>query len=236
MMRDRIIAEIKRLANDTGKAPGVANFEQLTGIPRKEWMGKIWARWGDAIREAGYEPNELNSKYDSTKVLEFVADCSLSIGRLASNNDLRLYGRQNVGSPSQTTVENHFPRRTLLVEALRNWTNLPENLRYAAVGKMLPEPVVAPMEINRHRSDGHVYLIKAGNYYKIGRSDELERRVKEIRIALPQAATLEHTITTDDPPGIEAYWHRRFADKRANGEWFELSKSEVLAFKKRKYQ
>jgi hypothetical protein len=85
--------------------------------------------------------------------------------------------------------------------------------------------------------DGYVYLIQWGDVYKIGRGQDLERRVKQVRTGLPESGRLIHAIRTDDPPGIELYWHRRFADKRTeNGEWFRLSKVDIAAMKRRKSQ
>lgn len=130
-----------------------------------------------------------------------------------------------------------FRTKANMVSALSEWTS--SNEEYADVAAIVAPKIQSSSDAqspNRALTEGLVYLIKSGAHYKIGRSDELERRVKEIRIALPEAASLVHSIRTDDPAGIEAYWHRRFADRRANGEWFKLSNADVAAFKRRKFQ
>lgn len=102
---------------------------------------------------------------------------------------------------------------------------------YAPAGTE-PEEVPVPSE----NTDGFVYLLKSGRFYKIGRSNAVGRREYELAIQLPEKAAVVHRILTDDPVGIEAYWHKRFDSKRKNGEWFELDSREVGAFKRRKFQ
>jgi hypothetical protein len=235
-MRERIIAEIKRLAEkNDGRAPGRQVFEAETGIRYAEWYGIHWARWGDAVAEAGFAPNMLQAKLDKDAILTMVAEAYRHVGRVATNGELRLYARAHPDFPTHSTFDNHFGGKAGLVAAMRAWTS--ERPKFADVAAMLPTAGATPPSPRRQKQrDGSVYLIQAGEFYKVGRSDELERRVKEIRTALPHAGELVHAITTDDPSGIEAYWHRRFAEKRANGEWFRLTPADVLAFKRRRFQ
>ena len=71
--------------------------------------------------------------------------------------------------------------------------------------------------------------------YKIGKTNNLIRREGEIRLQLPEQARPVHSIKTDDPAGVESYWHSRFASKRKSGEWFELTAEDIRAFKRWKH-
>lgn len=71
-----------------------------------------------------------------------------------------------------------------------------------------------------------------GSDYKIGFTTSLNKRGRQIQIELPQEIELVHSILTDDPPGVEAYWHKRFMGKRTRGEWFKLTKADIAAFKR----
>jgi len=239
-MRDHIIAEIKRLTADGGgRAPGHRAFGLATGIRRGEWFGVHWARWSDALIAAGVAPNEWQERLDPDAVLAALAEAARHFGHAPTNGEIKIHSRSNPNLPNDKTITNHFGNKSATIDRLREWVaSRPDYSDVAAIlGPRVARPV-ARRKIGRAgaSADGFVYLIRSGDHHKIGRSEDLERRVKQIRVALPAAAILEHSIQTDDPAGIEAYWHRRFADRRANGEWFKLTAADVAAFKRRKFQ
>ena len=236
-MRDRILEEIRRLAaRNGGQAPGQTFFASETGIAQHIWLGKFWARWGDALVEAGFEPNQWQGRLDSEQVLNGIIAACRHYGRVPTGDEIEMFRNSEPSIPSSAAIKRHFNGRSGLISALAG--RAAQNGEYADIAAMLPKelPAVEQAASPSKHKEGFVYLIQSGDNYKVGRSDDLERRVKEIRIALPDKATLVHSIRTDDPSGIEAYWHRRFAEKRANGEWFKLHVTDVSAFKKRKFQ
>ncbi len=73
---------------------------------------------------------------------------------------------------------------------------------------------------------GYVYLIKSGEYHKIG----LTRRKPETRLrefTTPEGVSMVHVIETYDPEGCEEFLHNVFKDKRAEREWFRLTEEDI---------
>jgi len=77
--------------------------------------------------------------------------------------------------------------------------------------------------------------MKSGKHHKIGRTKHVGGRERDLGIQLPEKIATVHSIKTDDPAGIEEYWHKRFEDNRKNGEWFELTPQDINIFKRRKF-
>lgn len=237
-MRERILSEIKRLAAaNGGKAPGKLQFQKETGIAESVWYGKLWLRWNDVIADAGLKPNEKRKRLSSDLVLDKYAEVCRHYGKCPSTAELRYFARQNSNFISDDTFAKHFGSKSGVIAALRD----------RAIERGEEDLIAILPQVEDYQdsirgctstsvSEGWVYLLQSGDHFKIGRSDELEKRVKQISVALPAAVELIHAIRTDDASGIEGYWHRRFAEKRANGEWFKLSPADVRAFKRRKYQ
>lgn len=236
-----ILQEIKRTTAANGGTPlGWRRFATETGIRDPDWKGKHWARWSDAIKEAGFSPNELTQAYGVTDLLDQYARLAVAIGRLPAVADMRLAVRNGLKLPAWETLTRPFGGKRQLVQKLREHCSVcDEFLDVVAMCDSYVTPPQADVdELSFPDSAiGYVYLIKHGSRreYKIGRTNNALRREGEISIELPEKVQPVHMITTDDAAGIEVYWHNRFKEKRKNGEWFELNAEDVAAFKRRRF-
>lgn len=241
MNKQQILAEIRRAAQANGGRPlGRDRFEHETGIRTSDWEGKYWARWNDAVTEAGLSPNQLVSAYDEAHLMAQLARLVRELGHFPTSRELRLKRQNDEQFPSQKVYE-RFGSKAEQAAKLIEYCRADANLRDVAE---LCRPIAITAADSVDHTDegddesagfGFVYLIRSGKHYKIGRSNAAGRREREIALQLPEPASTVHVIRTDDPPGIEAYWHTRFAEKRLNGEWFALDGADVRAFKRRKF-
>lgn len=237
--KEHILSEIRRMAGDNGGVPlGQRRFLSETGIKVNDWRGKFWARWNDALTEAGFPPNQLNAKRTDEDLLGNLAGLIRELGRFPTHSDLRLKTSNEPGFPGFKTFRRFGNMRDLatkleefsrgigeddIAELCSQYARTKDGVQAATAG-----------DVTTLGEDGFVYLVKSGRYYKVGMTKDLGRRGYDLRIQLPEAPNLIHSIRTDDPRGIEAYWHSRFAERRKNGEWFDLTARDVAVFKRRK--
>jgi hypothetical protein len=237
--KEFILGEIKRTASENGGiAPGRQRFASLTGIKQSDWYGRFWARWGDAVREAGYQPQQRRSAYDRSKLLDHLRNLIVKLGHFPTYAEWRLEATESPGFPAHNTFRTLGTRAEAARELLEYCG---DDSKFTMVREVCRPFIADENQAEQHEESlqedtfGFVYLLRAGKYYKIGKSNFAERRFAEISLQMPEKAQLVHKITTDDPTGIEVYWHRRFSDRRMNGEWFALSSSDIKAFRRRKF-
>jgi hypothetical protein len=232
-----ILSEIRRTAEKNGGKPlGRERFCTETGIKPTDWTGKYWARWGDAIKEAGLEPNRMNSLIPDEVVLERCAGLVREIGRFPVSNELKMRASAGPEFPCHN-VFRRFGGMAELKDRVRKYFEDRGERAMAALCMPVAkkETVLEESGNDEEEQFGFVYLIKMGKNYKIGRSNSVGRRQYELAIQLPEKTKLIHQIQTDDPEGIERYWHQRFAHRNTNAEWFTLTSQDIQAFRRRKF-
>jgi hypothetical protein len=239
MQKSHILAEIRRTAEANGGVPlGHRRFYTETGIKETDWSGKYWARWGDAVKEAGYSPNPIQTAYKDEFLLEKFISLIRELRRYPVVSEVRMKVRRDQSFPSDRPYR-RFGSKQNLIALLHKYCT--ERIGYEDVIEILV-PLSKQVKVTPEEQSpdsgivfGFVYLLKSGRYYKIGRSNAVGRRERELKIQLPEQVRVIHSIKTDDPAGIEHYWHRRFEDRRKQGEWFELSSQDIASFRRRKF-
>ena len=173
MNKQHILVEIARTAVANGGNPlGKERFFKETGIKESDWAGKYWARWSDAVTEAGCAPNRLQQPLDEEGLLQALAETVRELGHWPVITELKLRARQVPGFPSHNTFrrfgskDDQISKLITYCEAGPAWRDVADTLRASHRSEAAPiqNESALPTEI------GYVYLLKANRYFKIGRS------------------------------------------------------------------
>jgi hypothetical protein len=82
------------------------------------------------------------------------------------------------------------------------------------------------------RNIGYVYLIKGTHNgeikYKIGKATDLKQRINRFEVIIPFDIDIVYAVRVKNPLELESLLHKTFAEKRAQGEWFNFTQEEIL--------
>jgi hypothetical protein len=72
-----------------------------------------------------------------------------------------------------------------------------------------------------------VYVIRCGDYVKIGKAGDVQKRLNSLRAANPYPLELLTVLTEGDGHVLERELHQRFAEYRHALEWFRFEGAVV---------
>jgi len=237
LTKEEVLKEIRRYAKkNDGKTPSEKVFYEYTGIGIHDLKKRGWAYYGELVREAGLTPN----KFDKTKYSREQL-CSIFIDVIRDKRKWPTRGELDV----KHHTDSNFPDSSTFYNKLGLTRNLAKSVLEFIEDKQEYSDVVdicnSALEKYKERSEsseegevtsGFVYLGKQHRNYKIGKAKDANRRREDITLLGPEPFELIHEIETDDMNGVEKYWHNRFKSKRKRGEWFDLSRADIKAFKR----
>jgi hypothetical protein len=196
MTKEQILDEIRRIAAaNNGVLPGAQRFRTETGISESAWSGKYWARWGDALREAGFSPNVWQLPHSDDVFVQSYIRLICGLGHFPAVRELSLKRREDSSFPSSGAFA-RFGSKTTAARRIIEFCR--QNNGYEDVISIC-EPVAVESSPRTDKTstpqvvEGFVYLIKSGRHYKIGRSNSAGRREYELAIQLPDKATIKYT-------------------------------------------
>ena len=104
LTKQDILKEIQRTAKENGGIPlGANRFSKETGIKQYDWK-KYWPRFGDAQREAGFEPNTLQKAYADEFIINKMISLIRKLGHFPTHGELRIEKNSDPEFPSSGTL------------------------------------------------------------------------------------------------------------------------------------
>jgi hypothetical protein len=79
-----------------------------------------WARWGDALKEAGFAANEWQGRSDTSRILAKYIEAARHYGSLPTASELQMYRKAHADFPGVKTIFTHFGSKEELISKLRS--------------------------------------------------------------------------------------------------------------------
>ena len=104
--RSSLLDEIRQAAAENGgTAPSQLQFENSTGVSQGQWRGKLWARWSDAVAEAGLLPLRMQEAFPDEVLLGHLAGLTLTLGRFPTSSELKMQRGRDKVFPNHGTFD-----------------------------------------------------------------------------------------------------------------------------------
>jgi hypothetical protein len=100
-----------------------------------------------------------------------------------------------------------------------------------SIGTIAPETLkqYPAFDTNESKTEGYIYVLKSGEFYKIGKTVNPHGRFMQISPVMPEPVEVVGLYYDPDIAAAESALHEYFSARRVNGEWFRLA-PEDLAF------
>ena len=78
----------------------------------------------------------------------------------------------------------------------------------------------------------HIYLITDGEFFKIGRAIDVDKRLSDLQLGNPKTLSLVFYAPVGNASKVESHLHRLYSYKLIHREWFSLNEVDVSEIKK----
>ncbi|HEU4554996.1 MAG TPA: GIY-YIG nuclease family protein [Chitinophaga sp.] len=122
--------------------------------------------------------------------------------------------------------DNAFPHLKRIAETATTFKN--KKLAFAIITRYFPNKLEG-LNFRTDNNLGYIYFIRETlfGHVKIGRSRNLEKRLRIFAADLPFETQLLRYIKTYNYEKIELELHKIFSQKRVKGEWFRLEDEDI---------
>lgn len=78
---------------------------------------------------------------------------------------------------------------------------------------------------------GYIYFLSSAGYVKIGKTLNLDDRMRSLEMSTPLEIELLHFVKSENIDKDERIFHNMFVTKRVKGEWFDLDERDIEEIK-----